>query len=178
MHSNKLKIIMIGPSGSGKTSIANFISESLNVEESAPPGPTQGVRIVEFELTDVNIEGKPTTIDIELWDCSGDHRFESCWPALRVGVHGVILVCSPNTINVAERELELLYNYYVSQPKLSAKQCVVFYNCTEEHDEVDSLNLSPTFSKVSQVSVNLKNGGNRLKIDFSNYISSILQTIN
>lgn len=48
------------------------------MEESAPPGPTQGVRIVEFELTDVNIEGKPTTIDIELWDCSGDHRQVEC----------------------------------------------------------------------------------------------------
>lgn len=68
-------------------------------------------------------------------------RFESCWPALRVGVQGVILVCSPNTTNVAARELELLYNYFVSQPKLSAKQCVVFYNCTDDQDDMDSLSL-------------------------------------
>lgn len=68
-------------------------------------------------------------------------RFESCWPALRLGVQGVILVCSPNTAQTAAREMELLYNYFVSQPKLSAKQCVLFYNCTDDQDEMDSLNL-------------------------------------
>lgn len=129
-------------------------------------------------------------------------RFESCWPALRVGVKGVILVCSSNNVNTAPKELELLYNYFVSQAKLSAKQCVVFYNCSDDQDDMDSLNLcmyiliifkysyvklytyiiivltASTFSKVSQVTVNLKSGGNRLKIDFSNFVTSILQTLN
>ncbi|XP_026327740.1 intraflagellar transport protein 22 homolog isoform X2 [Hyposmocoma kahamanoa] len=163
---------------SGKTSIANFLSESINIEEAETPRPTQGVRIVEFELSNLSVNGKSNNIDIELWDCSGDHRFESCWPALRAGVQGVILVCAPTTAHAATRELELLYNYYVSQPKLSAKQCVVFYNCTEEQDDVETLNLSPTFSKVSQLAINLKTGGNRLKIDFSNYIASVMQSIN
>ncbi|XP_063624823.1 intraflagellar transport protein 22 homolog [Cydia splendana] len=178
MHLNKIKILLIGPSGSGKTSIANFISESMNIEEAGSPKPTQGVRIVEFELSNINVNDKVYNNDIELWDCSGDHRFESCWPALRVGVQGVILVCSPSTANAATREMELLYNYFVSQPKLTTKQCVLFYNCTDEQDDLESLNLSPTFSKVSQVAINLKTGGNRLKIDFSNFVVSILQSIN
>ncbi|XP_060803376.1 intraflagellar transport protein 22 homolog [Amyelois transitella] len=174
----KLKILMIGPAQSGKTLIANFISESINIEESGTPRPTQGVRIVEFEVSNLSINGKIVNIDIELWDCSGDHKFEPCWPALRLGVHGVILVCSPSTVQVAAREMELLYNYFVSQPKLAAKQCVLFYNCTEENDDMGALNLSATFTKVSQVVINLKNGGNRLKIDFSNYVASVLQSIN
>ncbi|KAM3965250.1 intraflagellar transport protein 22 homolog [Aphomia sociella] len=178
MHPNKLKILMIGPSESGKTQIANFISETINIEEANTPTPTQGVRIVEFEVSNLSINGKITNVDIELWDCSGDHKFESCWPALRVGVHGVILVCSPSTAQAAAREMELLYNYFVSQPKLSTKQCVLFYNSRHENDDMDALNLSATFSKVSQVAVNLKNGDNRLKKDFSNYIASVLQTIN
>ncbi|CAK1580289.1 unnamed protein product [Parnassius mnemosyne] len=178
MHNTKLKILMIGPCDSGKTLIANFISESINLDEVNITRPTQGVRIVEFELSNLNVNGKIHNVDIELWDCSGDHRFESCWPVLRLGVQGVILVCSSNTINTAGREMELLYNYFVSQPKLSAKQCVLFYNNIEEQDDMESLNLSPTFSKVSQVAVNMKSGGNRLKIDFSNYIASILQTLN
>ncbi|CAH0691868.1 unnamed protein product [Spodoptera exigua] len=163
---------------SGKSSIANFISDSINVEEVETPRPTQGVRIVEFELPNLNVNGKSTSTDIELWDCSGDHRFESCWPALRLGVQGVILVCAPNTAQIAAREMELLYNYFVSQPKLSAKQCVLFYNCTEDQEDMDSLNLSPTFSKVSQVAINLKTGGSRLKIDFASFITSVLQMIN
>ncbi|XP_023937261.2 intraflagellar transport protein 22 homolog [Bicyclus anynana] len=177
MHLNKLKILIIGPSESGKTTISNFLSESTSIEEISVARPTQGVRIVEFELSHLNVNDKQVKVDIEMWDCSGDHKFESCWPSLRLGVQGVILVCSPNTINVAAREMELLYNYFVSQAKLSAKQCVVFYNCEDDQDTLDSLSLSPTFSKVSQVAVNLKTGGNRLKIDFSNYVTSILQTI-
>ncbi|CAH2096164.1 unnamed protein product [Euphydryas editha] len=177
MQLNKLKILMIGPSDSGKTAIANFLSESINVEEVNSSRPTQGVRIVEFALSHLNVNEKQYKVDIEMWDCSGDHRFESCWPALRLRVQGVILVCSSNTANIAARELELLYNYFVSQAKLSAKQCVVLYNCTDDQEDIDSLNLSSTFSKVSQVAVNLKSGGNRLKIDFSNYITSILQTL-
>ncbi|XP_030040837.2 intraflagellar transport protein 22 homolog [Manduca sexta] len=179
MFPNKLKILFIGPSDSGKSQIANCLrSDSINIEEAGTPRPTQGVRIVEFELSNLNVNGKIVNVDIELWDCSGNHRFESCWPSLRVGVQGVILVCSPNTADTASRELELLYNYFVSQPKLPAKQCVVFYNCTDEQDVIDSLNLSPTFSKVSQVPINMKSGDDRLKVDFSNYIISVLQSIN
>ncbi|XP_028165714.1 intraflagellar transport protein 22 homolog [Ostrinia furnacalis] len=178
MHVNKLKILMIGPSESGKTTIANYLSESINIEEAGPPRPTQGARIVEFELPNLKVNGKNNNIDIELWDCSGDHKFESCWPALRAGVQGAILVCSPSTVQAASREMELLYNYFVSQPNLSAKQCVLFYNCTNDNEDMDALNLSSTFSKVSQVAINLKSGGNRLKIDFSNYVASVLQALN
>lgn len=60
---------------SGKTIIANFLSELINIDESTSPRPTQGLRIVEFELTDINVNGKNCNIDIELWDCSGDHRY-------------------------------------------------------------------------------------------------------
>ncbi|CAK1551103.1 unnamed protein product [Leptosia nina] len=175
MQLQKLKILMIGPCESGKTSIANFISESINIEESEAIRPTQGVRIVEFEIPNVTSNGEQNNIDIELWDCSGDHKFECCWPALRVGVKGVILVSSPNTAN-ASRELELLYNYFVSQPKLSTKQCVVFYNCLDEHEDA-ILNLSPTFSRVSQVAINMKTRSDHIKMAFKNFVSSILQSI-
>ncbi|KAL0838808.1 hypothetical protein ABMA28_016846 [Loxostege sticticalis] len=173
MHVNKLKILMIGPSESGKTMIANYLSESINIEEAGTPRPTQGVRIVEFELPNLSVNGKNNNIDIELWDCS---VVLAC--SLRLGVQGAILVCSPTTVQAATREMELLYNYFVSQPNLSAKQCVLFFNCTNDNDDIDVLNLSPTFSKVSQVAINLKTGGNRLKIDFSNYVTSVLQALN
>lgn len=60
---------------SGKTFLANFISEAVNIDEVSVTRPTQGVRIVEFELSDLNVNGKRYNVDIELWDCSGDHRF-------------------------------------------------------------------------------------------------------
>lgn len=54
--------------------MANFISDAVNVEEAPPPKATKALRIVEFELRDVNVNGRNSTVDIELWDCSGDHR--------------------------------------------------------------------------------------------------------
>lgn len=60
---------------SGKTAIANFLSESINVEEVNSARPTQGVRIVEFALSHLNINEKQCKVDIEMWDCSGDHRY-------------------------------------------------------------------------------------------------------
>lgn len=48
----------------------------MNVEETMGASrPTQGVRIVEFEQSSLNINGKSISVDIELWDCSGDHRY-------------------------------------------------------------------------------------------------------
>lgn len=44
------------------------------MEETGSPGATQGARILEFDMSDLNVNGKNCNIDIELWDCSGDHR--------------------------------------------------------------------------------------------------------
>lgn len=78
---------------SGKTSIANFLSESINIEEAETPRPTQGVRIVEFEISNLNVNGKSNNIDIELWDCSGDHRYVNIFNSKHVEKQmGVVLI--------------------------------------------------------------------------------------
>lgn len=37
--------------------------------------PTQGVRILEFEVQNIEVNNKRISKDIELWDCSGDHKY-------------------------------------------------------------------------------------------------------
>lgn len=37
--------------------------------------PTQGVRILEFELQNLNVNNRNLKAEIELWDCSGDHKY-------------------------------------------------------------------------------------------------------
>lgn len=59
---------------SGKTCIANYLSESISMEEAGTPRPTQGARIVEFELSHLNVNDKQCKVEIEMWDCSGDHK--------------------------------------------------------------------------------------------------------
>ena len=34
-------------------------------------------------------------VDVELWDTSGNPRFDNCWPALSRDAHGVMFVFHP-----------------------------------------------------------------------------------
>nr|KAF6366329.1 intraflagellar transport 22 [Pipistrellus kuhlii] len=85
----KAKILFVGPCESGKTVLANFLTESSDITEY---NPTQGVRILEFENPHVTSNNKGTACEFELWDCGGDPKFESCWPALMKDSHGVVII--------------------------------------------------------------------------------------
>lgn len=52
--------------------ISNFLADAT--EMSADYRPTQGVRILEFEIPNVNVKNTHTKVDVELWDCSGDRK--------------------------------------------------------------------------------------------------------
>lgn len=53
--------------------IANFLADATEIPYDYYP--TQGVRILEFEVNDINVDNKYITKDIELWDCSGDSKY-------------------------------------------------------------------------------------------------------
>ena len=100
LRKNPLKIIIVGPQRVGKTVIANSLSEFSHTV-SPDYHPTVGVRILELEkpYTDEQIGSIPVLknnklnkVKIELWDMSGDRRFESTWPAIKYGANGVIIV--------------------------------------------------------------------------------------
>lgn len=170
----KLKILLLGPCASGKTTIANFLSDATE-NSSGEYRPTQGVRILEFEMQNLNINNRYLKAEVELWDCSGDHKFEACWPALQRDTHGIIFVYNPSSEDHA-RDLELLYNYFVTQTGFSYKNCVVFANQKQpaDKDVKHSSKLLNTFSRVPQVSVSVEESGNRLRADFNSFIASVL----
>ena len=100
IRKNPLKIIIVGPQKVGKTVIANSLSEFSHTI-SPDYHPTVGVRVLETEktYTDEQISAIPilkknklSKVKIELWDMSGDRRFESTWPAIKYGANGVIIV--------------------------------------------------------------------------------------
>ena len=100
LKKNPLKIIIVGPQKVGKTVIANSLSEFSHTV-SPDYHPTVGVRILELSkpYTDEQVANIPALkknkinkVRIELWDMSGDRRFESTWPAIKYGANGVIIV--------------------------------------------------------------------------------------
>ncbi|KAF3426967.1 hypothetical protein E2986_04237 [Frieseomelitta varia] len=138
-----LKIIVIGPIRSGKTTISNFLADATEIPYDYHP--TKGVRILEFEVQNIIINNKHITKDIELWDCSGDHKFENCWPAIRKDIHGVIFVYNEKSSDCL-KEIQQLYDYFIAS----------------------------TFMKISHIKCNIESGGSKLKTDFASFISTIL----
>ena len=89
MHSNnlnKIKILIVGPQNSGKSTISNYIAE---LEESNQPKkgyhPTVACRVVEFERDAPRNPKRPgqEKVLVELWDISGDPKYDRCWPAIQ-----------------------------------------------------------------------------------------------
>ncbi|XP_011308961.1 intraflagellar transport protein 22 homolog isoform X2 [Fopius arisanus] len=169
-----IKLIVVGPAGSGKTTVANFLADASEIPFEYRP--TQGVRILEFDVSNVNTKTNQSKVDIELWDCSGDRRFESCWSAFRRDTQGVIFVYSKLTPDLVW-ELEKLYDYFVSQTKLEPKNCVVFYFAGDKSHLDPPKRISPTFAKISQVNCNIEDDGNKLKSDFQTFLGTLMTMI-
>jgi hypothetical protein len=83
---NYLKFVVAGPKCTGKTLISNFIAGNGDGQLSSDKhsdryDPTIGCRVLEFEIS---MKGPSETLNIELWDASGDHLYEGCWRGIMV----------------------------------------------------------------------------------------------
>uniref|UniRef100_A0A915D912 Intraflagellar transport protein 22 homolog n=1 Tax=Ditylenchus dipsaci TaxID=166011 RepID=A0A915D912_9BILA len=134
-----IKIPILGPLKSGKTSIANYLADSDDSISNKEYRPTQGVRIVEFESNQLELEGERVNAEVELWDCSGDRRFETCWPAIRHHSNGAIFVCNPEEHNGSD--LLIWYNEFALKTGIRPKNlmCLLHRQSTERIDGESSI---------------------------------------
>lgn len=118
----KPKILFVGPKESGKTVLANFVSDTTE-NLGGEYRPTQGVRILEFELQPEDSRDSKSC-EVEIWDCSGDFKFESCWPALMKDSSGVVIIFNPD-VPSHRKEIESWYSMFVSSQGLQDSQCLL-----------------------------------------------------
>ncbi|XP_067165810.1 intraflagellar transport protein 22 homolog isoform X3 [Apteryx mantelli] len=138
----KVKVLLVGPCESGKSVLANFVSESI--EGIGSYVPTQGVRILEYEKPNLNGSSKGAGCRFELWDCSGDQKFETCWPALMKDSHGVVIIFNPELPSHL-KEIEMWYSCFVQQQPLLDSQCLLVAHHKPGHAG-DTENLSLEFA--------------------------------
>ena len=69
-----VKFRVVGPKGSGTTTLCKLLAET---DPDASYVPTEGVRIQEVERR-VGM----TPVTVQLWDCSGDFKYQNCFPAI------------------------------------------------------------------------------------------------
>ena len=77
--------------------IANMIAdhdEAFGSPNVGPYKPTVASRILECER-ELSAKWDTDNVTVELWDVSGDHKYESCYPAIMDKCNGVILVYDP-----------------------------------------------------------------------------------
>ena len=78
-------------------------------------------------------------IKVEIWDTSGDKKYESCWPAITKEASGMIMVYDPN-IRTQERDIELWHKAFVQPLKLADSQVLV---CAHQADAVGKRSWQP-----------------------------------
>lgn len=122
----RVKILIIGPAHAGKTAIANFIAERSEVL-NPNYHPTAATRIVEFEKLGPKNPRRPgqDQVLVELWDVSGDAKYDRCWPAIQKGTHGIILAYNADNPR-QEDEMEVWVRNFPKKMGIPASVCIGF----------------------------------------------------
>ncbi|XP_065663685.1 intraflagellar transport protein 22 homolog isoform X2 [Hydra vulgaris] len=174
---NKIKILVLGPKQSGKTFLSNFIADATE-STSGEYRSTKGVRILEFEVEGIDIGGNHTVnLEVELWDCSGDQRYEGCWPALQKGANGLIFVYNPD-VTAHEKELESWYLHFSKQQGIKDQQCIVFAHSKSGNSGSSLVKLNGNLGRVSLINTNFEEDSEGIKNAFKRFLSSVLSHVN
>lgn len=151
--------------------MCNFLADATEVS-GGDYRPTQGVRILEFEVTGLSIPGR-STLDVELWDCSGDKKFEGCWPAIARDAMGVIFVYNPDQQG-HDDDLDTLYRFFVEQQNMKVSSCIVFAHQKPQTSENVRSDLSANFSKIETVQSNIEDEPDALREKFNSFLQKIV----
>ncbi|KAF4529407.1 hypothetical protein B566_EDAN003501 [Ephemera danica] len=167
----KIKVLLIGPCKVGKSMVANYLSEAIDNPET-DYHPTPGVRILEYDSINAMSNQR---IEVELWDCSGDAKYDACWPAFQRGANGVVLMVEPSRndhIRYAEKCLGLIAGI----SNLSKQQLMVIL-CSHGGSSSGGSKLSGAWSQAHQISMDLREGGQTLRRDMAGFISHLAETV-
>ncbi len=125
MH-KRIKILLVGPMKSGKTVISNMLSGSQdNLIRSYRS--TVGCRIQEFEKELKGKQGASTKVMVELWDVSGDPKYEKCWLAIQREANGIIFVYDSST-STPDTEMDYWVKEFPKKMQLKPEVCMAFAN--------------------------------------------------
>ncbi|CAJ0569053.1 unnamed protein product, partial [Mesorhabditis spiculigera] len=139
----------------------------------------RGVRIVEFESNDLELKGQKIDADVELWDCSGDEKYNKCWPALGDGTHGVILVASPerhtgDDLIPWERE-------FIERGDIPMNRVLLVLLDTDQtatnHSAISEFRVPSSLNGVHCVAASLPKDGDTLRLEFNSFLVAVISQV-
>ncbi|UJR23674.1 hypothetical protein I4U23_026657 [Adineta vaga] len=154
MPAPAIKIAVVGPLACGKSSFINLATET---RETLTDNyiPTVPVRIIEYEVSSTT-RSKSHTHNVQIFDCSGDSKFEHTWPAMSYKLNGTVFVYNPEEKKHVE-ELNLWYSNFAERPNLSEKCCLLVASKQNKDEEGgggrrgQEIKLSTLFSDIPRL---------------------------
>uniref|UniRef100_A0A671QPA2 Intraflagellar transport protein 22 homolog n=2 Tax=Sinocyclocheilus anshuiensis TaxID=1608454 RepID=A0A671QPA2_9TELE len=172
----KMKILLIGPSECGKTVLASFLSDTTETI-GADYSPTQGVRILEFESQSLSNDNKKSACEVELWDCAGDFKFESCWPALMKDANGVVIVFNPDVPSHL-KEIETWHSTFISSQGLQDAQCLLIaHHKPGSGAGTTRPPLAPQLNKLPLIHSILEEEPEDVRQEFHKYLGNVMRML-
>ncbi|EDV21587.1 uncharacterized protein TRIADDRAFT_59732 [Trichoplax adhaerens] len=162
---------MVGPCDSGKSVIANSLAEATDLT-GGNYRPTKGVRILEFECNGLrNSSNRTLKADVELWDCSGNSDYESCWPAMWKDTHGVIIVYNPDNLD-HNGEISKWYTHFISQQGLRDSQCMLFAHLKPDGSK-QVVDLTGSLSRLKCVHTSMEDRPEVIRQEFRTFLTHV-----
>lgn len=132
-------------------------------------------------------DSKLTKVDLQLWDVSGDKRFQNCWPTIFKGTQGLLLVYNGEQPTHG-KELEDWYQAAMANSLVKeTNSCVIQHYLPQagdqdiaslRNDNISTLtNLAPSISKLTTIKSRLPNHGDSLREAFSKFVGRLLNNI-
>ncbi|XP_065161331.1 intraflagellar transport protein 22 homolog [Atheta coriaria] len=168
----KVRILFIGPCNVGKSKIANFLAD-MSLELPEDVRATDSLRILEYDLSDIDVNNQKANIDVQLWDTSGKESTSAYWPILRKYADGIVFVSSGADEN-GVKGMDYMYNYFITQQNFSLRACLV---CSLTNPESNTTKLPSMFTKISQINVNLEANSQKFRQEFTKFVISVINTM-
>jgi Ras family len=118
---------------------------------------------------------------IELWDCSGDHAYESCWPAVIDGVQGVIALYDV-TSKTQESECRVWLDTFCKAGSLQTGQ-IMAIGIGDRDTPLNPLRVSTPHGDVTIPCLQLAIAGlepssdpSSAEHEFDSFVASVLQS--
>ncbi|XP_067950755.1 intraflagellar transport protein 22 homolog isoform X2 [Watersipora subatra] len=167
----KLKILVVGPCEVGKTFFSNFVADQSE-NTMGDYRPTKGVRILEFECGDVRLKGRSGGVEVELWDCSGDHKYEGCWAAMAKDASGIVFIYNPDQPS-QEKDLESWFSYLIPTTGVKPAHTIAVAHAKPGFTSVVRIKLPPVFSKMTSIKSNIDGEPEAVKQDFNRFLENV-----